>query len=586
MNRPRLLLLLLFLALAGWLIIEMQDRLLITPNGVAVRSELESRHRTAESVPTPIHFDLLDEVRPLDLIDMTLEFPESILALEGQHVRLVGFMAPYDSLNDMRRCMIVPSYVGCTFCAPPSLTQVVYVKQTEKMGGDFPFIEPPSDVSGILRLAHGENLHEGHRDGFVYVIDEAIVTPYAGTDAPIRAPGHQGSNSLDPAAPHQLTSEIEKISLEELTAEVSVLRELPVLEPIRFERVSAAQLVEKVREEVLGSYPLESRKPLLTMFSLLGFFDIPNPDWGELMTSLNLSQRIAWVDKEGELIQVLDWASTSDPYTRLELVKEIADALTRQHFPTARPPSDLHEDASRAREGIRQGNKQITAFRYARQRNISPASQPPEGLFSGLPNPKPVPPMLDYWYWLPWETGPFFVEARTGATKDLSRIDKLFHRLPETTLELFRPKIYEEEESERDAIPPDFAIQILQDPPVFSGQFGIGGLVPWMMGSLPIDQAKSVCGQVITDRYALWDLAEDGSVLLLETRWPDKVASRRFIENVPSQPRLVVTDNPVNPFSVRVILAETETGRQRLATALSEQAKSSPLDTVSPETCD
>ncbi|MEM9283501.1 MAG: DUF3299 domain-containing protein [Verrucomicrobiota bacterium] len=200
MKRPKFLLLIPVIALVGWIIIEIEDGFFMTPHGVALRSEIESRHVSGERVPTPIDFDLLDEVRPLDLIDMNLEFPERLRALEGQPVRLVGFMAPYDSLNDMRRCMIVPSYVGCTFCAPPSLTQVVYVKQSEKRGNDFPFIEPPSDISGILKLALGESVHEGHQDGFVYVIDEAIVTPYVGTDAPIRAPGHEGSNALDPSS--------------------------------------------------------------------------------------------------------------------------------------------------------------------------------------------------------------------------------------------------------------------------------------------------------------------------------------------------------------------------------------------------
>ena len=56
-----------------------------------------------DSTPAPINFDLLDEARSLDLIDMTLEFPEKLRGLEGRPVKLVGFMAPYDSLEDMRQ---------------------------------------------------------------------------------------------------------------------------------------------------------------------------------------------------------------------------------------------------------------------------------------------------------------------------------------------------------------------------------------------------------------------------------------------------------------------------------------------------
>ncbi|MEM9026676.1 MAG: hypothetical protein AAGB06_07045, partial [Verrucomicrobiota bacterium] len=399
--------------------------------------------------------------------------------------------------------------------------------------------------------------------------DEAIVTPYVGTDAPIRAPGHEGSNALDPSSHlNQISSSLEDIPLEALAEEVSNLRELSALETIHFERVSAERLVERVHEDVQRSYPPETQGYMLAVFSLLGFFDIPHPDWADLMASLELAERVAWVNESGDLIEVLDTASTTDPFTRLELVKEISDALARQHFPTARPPSQLHEDSSRAREGIRQGNKSVVAFRYARQRNISPAVRPPDELFKGFPPQNGIPPMLDSWHWLPWETGPFFVEARIGATSALSRIDELFIRPPTKTLELFRPSLYDEENQKDALISPDFAESILSSPPVFSGHFGIGGLIPWMMGSLPVNQAKSIAGPILSDRYALWELPREGKILLLETRWPDEVSARRFFENLPSSPFVRVTSSSKAPFYVKVICAETEIGSQLLIDAL------------------
>ena len=90
-----------------------------------------SREESFEDLPQ-ISFPMLDQTRPRDLIDMDLEFPESLKELDGRRVSLVGFMAPFDDLKDMRRCMIVPSYVGCTFCSPPNLSQVVFVTQGGK----------------------------------------------------------------------------------------------------------------------------------------------------------------------------------------------------------------------------------------------------------------------------------------------------------------------------------------------------------------------------------------------------------------------------------------------------------------------
>ena len=76
---------------------------------------------------------------------MTLEFPESLKKLNGQRVSMVGFMAPFDSLEDMRRCQMVPSYVGCNFCSP-NLRQVVYVTQgsEDEPEKTYSFIEEPS----------------------------------------------------------------------------------------------------------------------------------------------------------------------------------------------------------------------------------------------------------------------------------------------------------------------------------------------------------------------------------------------------------------------------------------------------------
>ena len=576
MKRPYKLALFAAIILASFLVGLSIDRFVVTPDGVALRSELESRHLRAPDgsggdpaeAPEPIDFDLLDEARPLDLIDMSLEFPERLRALDGRRVRIVGFMAPYDSLNDMRRCMIVPSYVGCSFCSPPNLTQVVYVRQAERAGARFHFIEAPSDVSGILRLPRPESTSEGHQEGFIYAIEDAVVTPYLESDAPARAPGHGGSDSTDPAAHLNRPASLEEIGLEALAAEVSVLRELSPLVPLRFERIPVARLVERVREEAELAYPAADRESLLALFGLLGFFKEPPSDWIDWMASLGLYQRIAWIDEEGERIEVLDVASTADPFTRLELVKEIADALARQHFAAARPPTGLHADAGRALEALRQGNKQLVAYRYARHQNLARAGRPPDDLFAGHPLPETVPGAVDLWHWLPWETGPFFVETRTGAAQSLGRVDEMFRNPPVSTRELFRPSLYGAGPPRLGLVAEDFAEGLLPEDPVLVERFGLGGFVPWLSGELSIDEAKIVAGQILDDRYALWALPSEGHVLLHETRWPDRAAARRFLESVPSHPHQVFSQTDEAPFTVWFARAETEAGLARIAKAL------------------
>ena len=124
---------LLILIIVGLGILQFFDPLPLSRNENIKSSENETKSakylKLASDSIHVIDFPLLAKARPKDLIDMSLSFPEDLQKLDGQKVSLIGFMAPFDSLEDMSRCMIVPSYVGCTFCTPPNLRQVVFVTQ-------------------------------------------------------------------------------------------------------------------------------------------------------------------------------------------------------------------------------------------------------------------------------------------------------------------------------------------------------------------------------------------------------------------------------------------------------------------------
>jgi hypothetical protein len=577
MNALSKIAILLLLVATGFGIVVLTERFLITPDGPVLKSELERKHR--DGIPeqesdrsatlAEITFDLLDEARPLDLIEMDLAFPEQLLALEGRRVRIVGFMAPYDSLESMRRCMVVPSYVGCSFCSPPSLTQVVYVEQVERKGENHPFIESPALFSGTLRLTGQGEPHEGHGQGFVFVLDKAVVTPWTAPEAPVRAPGHGEGAALDPTAHQKATgggANLASVTAEALVARVAALRELSPRVPLRFEPVSRGRFAELLREEAEARFGngTEILGNLATAFRLLGFSE-EEIDWPGTVLGLALGQRIALADAGGESIRHLAEAPLDDPYVRLEFVKEIAEALARQHFETARSLGEGASDAARALEAIRQGNKQLVAYRYARAENISPASQPPTDLRPDLRRYPSAPPDFDLWYWLPWEAGPFFVDSRTGATGSLARIDALFLRPPTTTIEIFRPSWYEDASLWRhDAVPIGFADELLARPPALTGVLGLGGIVPMLAAEHPVDVAKQVAGGWAGDRYALWAHPDGESALLLETRWRDEAAAQRFFQTLPTQPIWRVEKDPANEKNVLLFAADREAARDAL----------------------
>ena len=105
-----------------------------------------------------------------------LSFPDPLASLDGNQISIAGFMAPYDKLDDMSKFMLMPSYVGCYFCKPPALNQVLYVEQPESARKKPPqFIEEPIKITGTLRLFSPDSEHPAHLAEFVYALDDASI---------------------------------------------------------------------------------------------------------------------------------------------------------------------------------------------------------------------------------------------------------------------------------------------------------------------------------------------------------------------------------------------------------------------------
>lgn len=138
-------------------------------------------------------WDLLDKT---DVVvsdgkkDATIKYPAEMKVLDGKRVAIVGFMAPFESVDDMTQCMILPAYVGCYYCGPPAVTQVVLIQQTSAKKENRPFINEAVIVTGTLRLFSFESQHPAHQADFMYALDEATVEVFTGQNKPSRAAAH------------------------------------------------------------------------------------------------------------------------------------------------------------------------------------------------------------------------------------------------------------------------------------------------------------------------------------------------------------------------------------------------------------
>ena len=534
-----------------------------TDKGKADEINTTSIGGPSESLPM-IDFPLLGEARPVDLIDMTLEFPESLKKLNGQRVSMVGFMAPFDSLEDMSRCQMVPSYVGCNFCSPPNLRQVVYVTQGSEDESEktYSFIEEPSYVTGTFKISLPESDHEGKTRGFVYSIENATVVPFEG-EAPQRAPGHtnpanhntgQGGSSLSPVAPEELVREVCKIIGEDSLLSVGI------------EPVSSEVFGLRIRGMLEATYPQETRLARAQAFSLLGMLP-QNFDLIEALTGFELAQRVAVFDQFKGQVLVLDSVPLDHPFVRLELVGAIADALVRKGASLStgskqNPPAGENNDQTRAAEALRLGVIKVVVQRYARIRGISTTVAPPDE-FIPQGTRKPGTNLLSRWHSLPADVGPYFLDYWVGPSGRLGNL--AMDRPPTTTIEFFRPLWHRDLTLwRRDPVPKDFAKSLTKVPAHFTDVLGAGGLMPFLASENSGYVVMQVSGQWAGDRWALWQFSDGSTGLLLETRWQDEKSALEFSNAIPQYPFQWYFPHEDGSSTVRLLRASSPAALNRL----------------------
>ena len=511
-----------------------------------------------------IDFPLLAEARPTDLIDMSLSFPDELQKLDGKKVSLIAFMAPFDSLEDMSRCMMVPSYVGCTFCTPPNLRQVVFVTQgNNDSETNYSFIEEPSQVTGTFRITGPESTHEGKKQGFVYSIENAEVIAHTG-EAPQRAPGHATPNGHNNS---QSAALLPPVTPTELLGEVTEIMDQKPLYSIRFEKVSTEIFTKNVTDQLETTYPSSIREARVQAFSILGL--IPeNIDWLDALTGFELGQHVAKSDPLGRSVLILETVPFNHPFVRLSVVGAIAEAILFQNN-LGNPKGEerrfeKNEDARRAGESLISGIRKTIIRRYATAKSISPKIPAPAQFRpAGIKFPETT--LLNRWYSLPAFVGPFFIDFLVGPTGPLSGLMPAYQRPPSTMMEFLRPMWYENGSLwARDPVPADFAMKFMDEPPDLTDVLGIGGLIPWLAQPNSSYVARTIAGQWAGDRWALWQFDDGSAALLLETRWQDEVSALKFSEAIPEHLFQWLFPHEEGSSTVRILRGSTLAALNRI----------------------
>ncbi len=99
-------------------------------------------------------------------------FPNILYPLDGQKVRIRGFMVPFDDVKNLSKFMLMASSGGCFFCQPPSVSEVVYVEQIGQQ--KHTYIKGPIEVEGTLRLWKEGSGLEMHQAFLFLLLDSTV----------------------------------------------------------------------------------------------------------------------------------------------------------------------------------------------------------------------------------------------------------------------------------------------------------------------------------------------------------------------------------------------------------------------------
>ncbi len=162
--------------------------LLIFGLGLSLRAESPAPPANA---PASVDWKMLDRTNAEiagGMHNAKISYPTDLQALNNKPVSILGFMTPFEDLDDMTKFLLMPTSGGCFFCNPPSMTQVLMVDQLKDGKKRHDFIGEAIIVTGTLRLYAKDSKHPAHLAEFIYALDDAKVEVYNGKNKPAASP--------------------------------------------------------------------------------------------------------------------------------------------------------------------------------------------------------------------------------------------------------------------------------------------------------------------------------------------------------------------------------------------------------------
>ena len=241
--------------------------------------------------------------------------------------------------------------------------------------------------------------------------------------------------------PSPIPESIQEV-VELITAQVSELRGLPIMQDPPTFFISSDQMAENVRESIEEDYTQEEADIEAEVFMLLDFIP-PGTDLKEVFADLYAGSVVGYYDTDTGEMYVLNDSEDPTPAAKYTLAHELIHALQDHAFDldVFFPEDEENDDLARAKTALVEGDAVVGSSAYVRSFLTRSEIRQINSSGSDGPDLSRIPPFFFKLLAFPYQQGAVFVTAIHSGT-GWDSVDAAYSDPPLSTEHILHPEKY------------------------------------------------------------------------------------------------------------------------------------------------
>jgi hypothetical protein len=361
--------------------------------------------------------------------------------------------------------------------------------------------------------------------------------------------GIQRARADEPVVLIQLSAEAQKAAadgrfnslkkIESILTEVSALRQLPVLSPVKLTVISRESLQSELAEKIKTEIPPQKIRGEEALYRQLGMI-AQSFDYGAFMLDLYTEQIGGFYDPKTQALHLIEGTPMTGIEQEMLIAHELTHALQDQHYHLDRllnaPGRKDNDDATLALMSLVEGDATVSSMAYIQQNQ---SKKPFQGFFSVLGSLlnqvkmmssfktfQSAPAFIQESLIFPYQQGSQFVNYFQNQASEMNAIQGLYDRLPQSTAQILHPALYVRNEPPQ---PVTFNFKTLfpQAEVLSSSVWGELGYRQYLQRHLDWKEAKAAASGWAGDRYGILDTPQ-GPSFVFASLWDNVVEATEF----------------------------------------------------------